>query len=59
MKTTTDTFTGKRFRYNEIVSYLGFKVPGRTTARTSTHLAPGRIEPKLWARLNPGKDQPK
>jgi hypothetical protein len=56
MKTTTDTFTGKRFRYNEIVSYLGFKVPGRTTARTSTHLAPGRIEPK---RLNPGKDQPK
>ena len=59
MKTTTDTYSGKQFRYNEIVSYLAYNVPGRTTARTSTHLAPGRIQPKLWAQLNPGKEQPK
>lgn len=57
-KTTIDTFTGKRFRYNEVVLYQGFSVPGRTTARTSTHLSPGRIAPTLWAKLNPGIAQP-
>ena len=43
MKSTVDTFTGKRFRYNELVEYQGYIVPSRTTARSWTHLAADRM----------------
>lgn len=58
MKTTKDVYSGRRFRYNEIVVYQGYHVPGRVTARVATHLAPGRVHPKLWEQLNPGIKQP-
>ena len=58
MKTTTDTYSGKQFRYNEIVSYLD-TTSGPHHGPDFHDLAPGRIQPKLWAQLNPGKEQPK
>jgi hypothetical protein len=54
MRKTIDTGTGKEFRYNEIVNYMGYDVPARTTARKSMWLHPSRVEPGLLARLNPG-----
>jgi hypothetical protein len=58
VKSTVDTYTGKRFRYNELVEYQGYTVPGRTTAHASTHLAADRMPAKLFAVLNPGRQQP-
>jgi hypothetical protein len=55
MKTTIDTYTGKRFRWNETVFYAGFVVPARCTSRTAEHLHPHRVPAKLLARLNPSK----
>jgi hypothetical protein len=54
MKKTIDTGTGKVFRYNEIVQYLGYNVPCRMTVRKSMHLHPTRVVPELLAELNPG-----
>jgi hypothetical protein len=53
MKTTIDTLTGKPFRYNDTVNYMGQIVPARITSRTSAHLAPDRVPPRLLAKLNP------
>lgn len=53
MKSTTDTYTGKRFRYNETVRYMGLNVPARMTKTSSTHLAPDRVPATLLATLNP------
>jgi len=58
MKSTVDTYTGKRFRYNELAEYQGYIVPNRTTAHASTHLAADRMPAKLFAVLNPGRQQP-
>jgi hypothetical protein len=60
MRTTTDTYTGKRFRYNGTCAYTlrdGSKwiVPQRMTTRTCEWLHPGRTPDKLLAALNDGR----
>ena len=52
-RVTTDTLTGKRFRWNHTVVYAGHTVPARTTARSATWLHPSRVRPALLAALNP------
>jgi hypothetical protein len=58
MKTTTDTYTGKRFRWNETVreTRTGLLTPSRCTSRDSTWLHPGRVPVALLRELNPGTD---
>lgn len=58
MKTTTDTLTGKPFRYNSTdihVSEDGTRtvVPARYTQSDAIWLHPNRTPAKLLARLNP------
>jgi hypothetical protein len=58
MRTTTDTLTGKAFRWNitcEAYDDQGRKVtvPARLTKTTSVHLHPSRVLPALLAQLNP------
>ena len=60
MKTTIDTWTGTRFRYNSVCLYRlkdgsEWYVPERQTSRSATWLHPGRVPPKLLAELNPGR----
>jgi len=57
MKTTTDIYTGKPFRWNSTVGHVsadGIKtiVPARYTSRTATWLHPSRVKPELLAKLN-------
>ena len=56
MRTTTDTLTGKPFRWNDTVRVKSdghlIRVPARCTARSSTHLHPDRVLPKLLLELN-------
>ena len=53
MKTTIDTYTGRRFRWNTTTQYAGFCVPARMTARTAVHLHPSRVRPALLVRIRP------
>jgi hypothetical protein len=57
MRTTTDTFTGKPFRWNDVVEVLQgghlVRVPARMTTRTFTYLNPSRVPAELLATLNP------
>jgi hypothetical protein len=60
MKTTTDTFTKKPFRWNTTcraqTKQGDFIVPARDTRRgESSHLHPGRVPAKLLQQLNEGK----
>ena len=62
MKTTTDTLTGKGFRWNTIVTFsypdgATIKVPGRCTSSTEDFLHPARVRPALLAELNASRDQ--
>jgi hypothetical protein len=54
-RVTTDTLTGKKFRWNHTVVFAGHTVPARSTARRSTWLHPSRVPPALLAELNPPK----
>jgi hypothetical protein len=57
MKVTTDTFTGKPFRWNS-VCWVELKdgragyVPQRCTTRGCEWLHPDRVPEKLYAKLN-------
>ncbi len=53
MRTTTDTYTGKRFRWNTTALMYGWIVPARMTSRGFTELHPDRVPPKLLRELNP------
>lgn len=57
MRTTTDTLTGKPFRWNTTVRCTygrkQWQLPCRCTTRTNTWLAPDRVPAKLLAELNP------
>lgn len=58
MRTTTDTLTGKPFRWNSTVVFEmrdGQKiiVPARYTSSTAVWLHPGRTPAALLASLNP------
>ncbi len=58
MKVTTDTHTGKPFRWNSTVLYRlddgrELFVPARYSSRTATHLHPTRVRAEVLARLNP------
>jgi hypothetical protein len=53
-RVTTDTYTGKRFRWNETALLGGWVVPARCTSKTFTELHPDRVPAKLLAELNPG-----
>lgn len=60
MKTTTDTFTGKPFRWNSTCQYelndgQRWVVPQRMTNRTAMWLHPERVVPRLLAALNDGR----
>ena len=60
MKTTTDTFTGKPFRWNSTCIYRSDEgqeiiVPERITSRTSEMLHPSRVPASLLAKLNQTK----
>jgi hypothetical protein len=54
MRTTTDIYTGKRFRWNETVIERdsGLLTPGRATTRSATHLHPSRVPRRLLVELN-------
>lgn len=57
MQVTTDTLTGKPFRWNSSVIVVmkdgrKIKVPARHTSRTATHLHPSRTPLALLAKLN-------
>jgi len=52
MKRTTDRLTGKPFRWNDTVIYMGYRVPARITSRGEVHLAPDRVMPDLLDKLN-------
>ena len=56
MKTTTDIYTGQRFRWNTTAHYQGVVVPARETSRTSVCLHPDRVPPALLRQLNPNAD---
>jgi hypothetical protein len=58
MRTTTDTYTGKPFRWNEEVRFKGFVVPCRSTTRDSVWLHPARVPDKLLRELNDGRSYP-
>jgi hypothetical protein len=59
MRTTTDTYTDKPFRWNETVVIVneerGTRIvtPSRETTRTSTWLHPTRVPFALLQELNP------
>jgi len=53
MRTTTDTFTGKPFRYNYVLFVDGVQTVGRITRRTNVWLHPTRLPEKLHGSLNP------
>jgi hypothetical protein len=58
MRSTTDTYTGKRFRWNEtvLIAYPNgtrIATPSRLTTRDSIHLDPSRVPVDLLAELNP------
>jgi hypothetical protein len=58
MRVTTDTHTGKPFRWNDtcvVVTDDGRKVvvPARYTSREARHLHPSRVPTSLLAKLNP------
>lgn len=62
MRSTTDTYTGKPFRYNQIVAVDMFRsterrrrvnTVGRITSRTNQFLHPDRLTPAMFAQLNP------
>lgn len=55
MRTTTDLYTGKPFRWNDVVRIRDFDIltPARYTSRTATHLDPHRVPVKLLRELNP------
>ncbi len=60
MKTTTDTYNGTRFEWNETVCYqlrdgTRWNVPARQTSSTAMHLHPSRVTPRLLAKLNNGR----
>ena len=56
MKVTTDTHTGKPFRWNTTVEYFGFVVPARSTPLVDTCLHPARVPVKLLRKLNDGRE---
>ena len=60
MRTTTDTYTGKRFRWNTTASvdHQGRQVivPARCTNRDFIHLHPERVPAALLAELNASKE---
>lgn len=62
MKATTDTLTGKAFRWNGTctlkTSRGDFVVPQRCTSRTSEYLHPSRVPANLLATLNEGRGWP-
>ena len=53
MRTTTDTRTGKRFRWNTTVKVDGLLVPAGSTRRKSTWFHPNRVSKQLLRELNP------
>lgn len=53
MRTTTDTYTRKPFRWNTTALMDGWVVPARCTSRSFTELHPDRVLPALLAKLNP------
>lgn len=58
MRTTTDTLTGKPFRWNSTCTFQDYDgtrttVPQRMTGRTCTFLHPSRTLPALLRELNP------
>lgn len=53
MKQTTDTFTGKPFRWNGTMRAGHLNVPARCTPQTAKHLHPHRVPAGLLAKLNP------
>jgi hypothetical protein len=57
MRVTTDTLTGKPFRWNTTVDYVidgrRVVVPARMGQTFATHLHPHRVPAKLLAKLNP------
>lgn len=55
MRTATDTYTGKRFRYNEVTWWpsRSLYAPTRIGKRTTVELHPDRTDAATLARLNP------
>ena len=58
MRTTTDTLTGKPFRWNSTCVHIAdddtrLVVPQRMTTRDANWLHPSRVLPSLLAKLNP------
>lgn len=58
-RTTTDTYTGKPFRWNETVRYDGYVVPCKSTKNDSVWLHPSRVPDDLLAELNDGRTYPR
>ena len=52
MKTTTDTFTGKPFRWNCTTEVHGVTTPAYETTRAATYLHPDRVPADLLNKLN-------
>jgi hypothetical protein len=52
MRKTTDTKTGKPFRWNVTILIDGLRVPARRTSRGRAHLTPDRVLPQVLWRLN-------
>lgn len=61
MRTTTDTYTGKPFRWNATCVHQKdgkfIRVPARYTSRTAEWLHPSRVPAKLLAELNPEENK--
>jgi hypothetical protein len=58
VKTTIDTYTGKRFRWSELTWWPGYQLnaPSRVTATRTVELHPTRVTITLLRELNPGVD---
>lgn len=60
LRITTDTLTGKPFRWNDTVQVNTATgpviVPARYTTRTAEHLHPDRVTPRLLRELNPARE---
>lgn len=54
MRSTVDTYSGKRFRWNAVDHCGGLNVPAHYTNRTHTYLHPTRVVSVLLQELNPG-----
>jgi hypothetical protein len=55
MRSTTDTLTGTRFRWNNVAFFKGLNVPEQCLKRSTMELHPARTPRALLVKLN-GED---